>query len=106
VEPGESAEQAVAREIREESGLEVRDVRYVSSQPWPFPSSLMLGFLARCDPDSVPRPVDSELDDVRWFGREDVRSAASWGTSGGLQLPGEVSIARHLLDTWLAAGSG
>jgi NAD+ diphosphatase len=104
VEPGESAEQAVAREIREESGLEVRDVRYVSSQPWPFPSSLMLGFTAVADGAGVPRAVDGELEDVRWFSREELRDATSWGGGPGLQLPGTVSIARHLVDRWLAEG--
>jgi len=102
VEPGESAEQAVVREVREESGLRVRDVRYVASQPWPFPSSLMLGFTAVCDADAAPRPADGELDDVRWFGREELQAAASWGAGPGLQLPGAVSIARYLIDGWLA----
>ena len=104
VEPGESAEQAVVREVREESGLQVRDVRYVASQPWPFPSSLMLGFTAVCDASAVPRPADGELDDVRWFSREELQAAASWGTGPGLQLPGAVSIARHLVDGWLDGG--
>jgi NAD+ diphosphatase len=104
VEPGESAEQALVREVREESGLVVRDLRYVASQPWPFPSSLMLGFTAVCDADAVPRCADGELDDVRWFTRDELQAAASWGTGPGLQLPGAVSIARHLIDGWLAGG--
>lgn len=104
VEPGESAEQAVVREIREETGLVVVDVRYVASQPWPFPSSLMLGFTAVGAPDALPRTADGELDDVRWFTREELAGAASWGAHAGLQLPGEVSIARHLIDRWLAGG--
>jgi NAD+ diphosphatase len=106
VEPGESAEQAVVREVREEAGVDVRDVRYVASQPWPFPSSLMLGFHALADADAVPRVGDDELDDVRWFDREELRAAASWGSGDGLQLPGEISIARLLIDTWLAAPAG
>ena len=106
VEPGESAEQAVVREVREESGLLVRDVRYVASQPWPFPSSLMLGFTAVCDADARPRAADGELEDVRWFTRDELREAASWGTGPGLQLPGVVSIARHLVDGWLGAAEG
>jgi NAD+ diphosphatase len=101
VEPGESAEQAVVREVREEAGLDVHDVRYVASQPWPFPSSLMLGYTAVCDPDAEPRPADSELDDARWFDRGELLAAASWGSGPGLQLPGEVSIARVLVDGWL-----
>lgn len=103
VEPGESAEQAVAREVREESGLVVRELSYVASQPWPFPSSLMLGFTAVTDGQAVPRPADGELEDVRWFSRAELRDASSWG-GPGLQLPGVVSIARHLVDRWLAQG--
>jgi NAD+ diphosphatase len=106
VEPGESAEQAVAREVAEEAALQVRDVRYVASQPWPFPSSLMLGFTAVCDAGAVPRAGDEELEDVRWFDRAEVAAASSWGSGEALQLPGEVSIARHLLTTWLAGSTG
>jgi NAD+ diphosphatase len=102
VEPGESAEQAVVREVAEETGLAVREIRYVASQPWPFPASLMLGFSARCDGDAVPRPVDGELEQARWFTRDELREAGSWGASTSLQLPGEVSIARRLIDDWLA----
>ena len=104
VEPGESAEQAVVREVREEAALEVRDVRYVASQPWPFPASLMLGFTAVCDGDAVPHPADSELEDARWFSRQELADAATWGSGPGLQLPGEVSIARHLVERWLTDG--
>jgi NADH pyrophosphatase NudC (nudix superfamily) len=102
VEPGESAEQAVVREVAEETGLAVREIRYVASQPWPFPASLMLGFSARCDGDAVPRAVDGELEQARWFTRDELREAGSWGASTELQLPGEVSIARRLIDDWLA----
>lgn len=102
VEPGESAEQAVVREVAEETGLVVDEVSYVASQPWPFPSSLMLGFRARCDGDAVPHAVDGELEEARWFGREELRDAATWGARGaGLQLPGAVSIASMLLHGWL-----
>jgi NAD+ diphosphatase len=102
VEPGESAEQAVVREVAEETGLAVDEVTYVASQPWPFPSSLMLGFQARCDGDAVPRPVDGELEDARWFTRGELREAATWGAGrGGLQLPGSVSIASLLITSWL-----
>jgi NAD+ diphosphatase len=101
VEPGESAEQAVAREVAEETGVQVRDVRYVSSQPWPFPSSLMLGFTAVCDPDAEPRPTDGELEDVRWFTRDELRAAGTWGTGAGTQLPSSISIAHFLISGWL-----
>lgn len=102
VEPGESAEQAVVREVAEEAAIAVHDLRYVDSQPWPFPSSLMLAFTARCDPDAVPVPVDGELEEVRWFSRDDVRAARTWGIGAELQLPPSVSIARLLIDGWLA----
>ena len=102
VEPGESAEQAVVREVAEETGLVVRDVDYVASQPWPFPSSLMLGFRARCDGDAVPVAVDGELEEVRWFSRDDLRAAGTWGAGTSLQLPGSVSIASLLITEWLA----
>lgn len=103
VEPGESAEQAVVREVAEETGLAVDEVSYVASQPWPFPSSLMLGFRARCAGDAVPRPVDGELEEARWFTRDELRDAATWGAHGsGVQLPGSVSIASLLITGWLA----
>ncbi len=105
VEPGESAEQAVVREVREESGLDVVDVAYAASQPWPFPSSLMLGFTARCtDPAAVPRSADAELEDVRWFSRTELRSAADWSGEGALLLPPPSSVAAWLISAWVAEG--
>jgi len=104
VEPGESAEQAVAREVLEEVGVVVDDVRYVASQPWPFPSSLMLGFTARCDGDAVPAPADGELAEARWFDRDELRAAGTWGTGRGVQTPSAVSIAWHLITGWLEQG--
>jgi NAD+ diphosphatase len=100
VEPGESLEEAVAREVAEESGVHVRDVRYVASQPWPFPASLMLGFIAEWAA-GAPAVRDGELEDVRWFTREEVRDAAA--ERGPLLLPAPVAIARRLLDVWLDA---
>ncbi len=100
VEPGESLEEAVAREVAEESGVEVRDVRYIASQPWPFPASLMLGFIAEWA-GGTPAVRDDELEDVRWFTREEVREAAA--ERGPLLLPAPVAIARRLLDVWLDA---
>ncbi|MBO1901146.1 NAD(+) diphosphatase [Leucobacter weissii] len=104
IEAGESAEQAVIREIEEESGLRVDDVRYVVSQPWPFPRSLMLGFRARpaagADPDAlVPDP--GELSEVRWFTRRELSDPAP-----GIRLPMPMSIARWLIDLWVAEGDG
>jgi len=94
VEPGESAEQAVVREVAEEAGIACRDVRAVSSQPWPFPASLMLGFSAVADPDAPMAAGDDELEDVRWFSRADVRV-------GKVLLPPPVSIANLLIARWL-----
>jgi NAD+ diphosphatase len=99
VSPGETPEEAVVREVREESGVEAREPRYVASQPWPFPASLMLGFEARAA-GGEPRPGDGELSEVGWFDRAGVQAAASG--EGSLQLPPPISIARHLVDRWLA----
>jgi NAD+ diphosphatase len=93
VEPGESLEEAVAREVREEAGVQVADVRYRSSQPWPFPSSLMLGFSARwAGGEAAVR--DAELEDVGWFTREAI-------VGGDVLLPPPTAIARRLIDEWL-----
>jgi NAD+ diphosphatase len=100
VAPGEAAEEAVVREVAEESGIVARDPRFVSSQPWPFPSSLMLGFEAQAD-GGTPRTCDGELDAVRWFTREEVQAGVE-GTHPDLLLPPGVSIARFLIDRWLA----
>jgi NAD+ diphosphatase len=97
VEPGESAEGAVAREIGEEVGLRVTDVRYVTSQPWPFPQSLMLGFTARVDGEDTLRPDDDEIEEARWFTRDQLRSG-----EGPRALPPPVSIARFIIDRWVA----
>ena len=100
VEPGESLEDAVAREVLEESGVEVVGARYDSSQPWPFPSSLMLGFaVGYVAGEAVAR--DGELEDARWFTRAELTDAAAG--RGEVQLPPPVAIARTLIDAWLAA---
>jgi NAD+ diphosphatase len=102
VEPGETLEEAVAREVREEAGVEVGAPVYHSSQPWPFPSSLMLGFTV---PWVAGEPVrqEGEIEDVRWFGRAEVATAASWGRDAPLQLPPRHAIARRLIESWLAS---
>ena len=110
VEPGESLEQTVAREVLEESGVRVRSCRYLASQPWPFPGALMLGFMADAEADE-PR-VSDELEEARWFTVEEVRAArardphAGGIDDGGPLLSAPISIARWLIERWLAAAEG
>lgn len=93
VEPGESLEDAVRREVYEETNIRVGSVNYHSSQPWPFPSSLMLGFVAEAtSPDIILN--DGELEDAQWFTRRELRS-------GYPKLPFSISIARRLVDFWI-----
>jgi NAD+ diphosphatase len=101
VEPGETLEDAVRREVLEESAIELGEVGYVASQPWPFPSSLMLGFEARAKAGE-PRAADDELEDVRWFERSEIEAAAAG--RGELKLAPPYAIARRLIDAWLAGG--
>ncbi|MES1193809.1 MAG: NAD(+) diphosphatase, partial [Solirubrobacterales bacterium] len=108
VEPGERLEDAVAREVLEESGIVVGDVRYLESQPWPFPVSLMLGFHASYV-SGEPVPGDGELEDVRWYSRAEVANAISGSDdwidgpdAQGLMVPPPTAIARVLLDRWIA----
>lgn len=99
VEPGETLEQTVAREVLEETGVRVRHSRYLAAQPWPFPGSLMLGFAAHAEPDE-PR-VDDELEDARWFSREDIGAALQRRDgANGLWLSPRISIARSLIEHW------
>ena len=101
VEPGESLEQTVMREVFEESNVRLRNCRYLASQPWPFPSSLMLGFMAEAEPDT-PR-VSDELEDARWFTREEVGAAMRGETRDeGLLLSPRLSISRWLIEQWYA----
>ena len=97
VEPGESLEQAVAREVLEEVGVVVHDIRYAGSQPWPFPSSLMLGFTAVADVGELVLR-DGEIEEARWISRQDLRD-------GAVRLPPAVSIAHRLITDWLESGS-
>jgi NAD+ diphosphatase len=109
VEAGESFEVCVVREIREEIGLTVRDVRYLGSQPWPFPRSLMVGFHALGDPDEEFAFNDGEIAEAGWFTRDEVRAAlevGDWTSSSEskLLLPGSISIARVIIESWAALG--
>jgi len=106
VEPGESLEQTVAREVFEESGVRVHACRYLASQPWPFPGSLMLGFMAQAHPDEPV--VGDELEDARWFTLDEVRAglARDWNTPLGDDEPGiglspPISISRWLVEQWV-----
>lgn len=105
VEPGEALEAAVAREVLEEARVEVGDVRYIASQPWPFPASLMLGFEADWAGGEA-MVGDEELDDVRWATREElleaIRAEEARETDVPLLLPPKLAIARYLVDAWLA----
>ncbi|MDQ1548008.1 MAG: diphosphatase [Actinomycetota bacterium] len=97
VEPGESLEAAVIREIFEESGIWVTDPVYLGSQPWPFPASLMLGFTARVDLEraSTLTPDGAEILELRWFSRDDLRASR-----GDVILPGPTSIAHAIIEEW------
>lgn len=98
VEPGESLEEAVIREVREETGVDVTNVRYHGSQPWPFPSSIMLGFHAQAEGNAPLRLDGDELEDAQWFTRADIAQF----DRRGLRLPSSDSIARRLLTEWMA----
>jgi NAD+ diphosphatase len=104
VEPGESLEQTIVREVREESGVRVLRSRYLGSQPWPFPGSLMLGFVAEAEAD-VPVAGD-ELEDARWFTRAEIGLALrGQSPPGGLRLSPSISISRWLVERWFAGAS-
>ena len=97
LEPGETLEEAVAREVLEETGVEVCDVRYHSSQPWPFPASIMLGFHAEAKTTDIFRR-DDELEDAQWFSRDELMNFRALGKG----LPSKDSIARRLIEDWLS----
>jgi NAD+ diphosphatase len=114
VDAGESLESAVAREVWEEVGVRITDIRYAASQPWPFPSSLMLGYTARIDGSDELHPDGTEVVEAGWFTRDEVRQAADWtdenlALADGPQLravPPHFSISRFLIDGWLEGRLG
>ena len=97
LEPGESLAAAVAREVHEEVGLEVRDVEYLGDQPWPFPNSLMVGFTARATGSDL-RLQESEIAEARWFTREEYREILA---AGQVSASTRLSIARRIIERWL-----
>ena len=97
VEAGESAEQAVAREVREETGVAVAEISYLGSQPWPMPQSLMLGFRAQAQPGQEIRVDGTEIAEARWFSRTELGEAAA---TGEVLLPPPVSIAHQIIRAW------
>ena len=103
VETGESLEQAVIREVYEEAGIVVEDVRYVASQPWPFPQSLMVGFVGTAVSSDIQ--IDTtELEEALWLEADEISTFGNWGdTSVGRKLPRPDSIARFLIDQWMQA---
>ena len=98
LEPGETFEQCVAREVFEESGVSVREINYLGSQPWPFPASIMISFDAVTDFPEAARPDGTEITEVKWFTRDQLRAEAKAGT---LLLPPRISVARKMIERWL-----
>lgn len=102
VEPGESFEQCVVREVEEESGLLVHSVHYLGSQPWPFPASIMIAYEATTSDVSTARPDGEEIVEIRWFTRASMKEAV---TSGEISLPPRVSVSRRMIEYWYGEGA-
>ncbi|HEY8003621.1 MAG TPA: NAD(+) diphosphatase, partial [Phenylobacterium sp.] len=102
LEPGESIEEACARELSEEAGLRARKVRYHSTQPWPYPSSLMIGLIAEVE-DDEGAPDQTELSEVRWFTRDEARELIA-GKIDGTFAPQRLAIAHQLIKAWVEEG--
>jgi NAD+ diphosphatase len=97
VEPGESFEHCVVREVSEEAGVSLSKINYLGSQPWPFPSSLMIAFEAITTNPEAARPDGEEIEEIRWFSRADMKAAIA---SSSLILPLEISVARQMINSW------
>lgn len=101
VDPGESLEQAVIREVFEEVGLEVEQVEYIASQPWAFPNSMMIGFYVKAKTNTIKIDPE-EISRAHWFTAQDVAEFSDWGEAGdNIQIPRKESISRYLIDHWL-----
>ena len=102
VEPGESFEHCVIREVREEAGVELTKINYLGSQPWPFPASLMIAFEAVTNTPELARADGDEIEEIRWFSREDMKAAIA---DKSLILPLEISVARQMIKSWYGDGA-
>jgi len=103
LEPGETFEQCVSREVFEESGVSVSQINYLGSQPWPFPASIMIAFEALIDDPAAARPDGEEIVEVRWYSRAQLKSAME---DGSLLLPPGISVARKMIERWFGAAHG
>ena len=103
VEPGESFEECVSREVFEEAGVYASDINYLTSQPWPFPASIMIAFEAITDRPQDARPDGQEITEVRWFSRDEMKAAIA---SKELLLPPGISVARRMIETWYTRVEG
>jgi NAD+ diphosphatase len=102
LEPGETFEQCVEREVFEESGVKVNEIKYLGSQPWPFPASIMIAFSAVVDNPSTAKADGVEITEVRWFSRDELKSSVA---DGSLLLPPTISVARKMIAMWFGPGA-
>jgi len=102
VEPGESFENCVTREVMEEAGVKLREINYLGSQPWPFPASLMIAFEAITHTPELARADGEEIEEIRWFTREEMKRAIA---EKSLILPLEISVARQMIKAWYGTGA-